>query len=803
MLHNFIKVASRNILKNRGHSLINIGGLAVGLMCAVIIFLVIRHETSYDTHHENGDRIYRLVRHETELGQDKYDAGVPVPLPDALRQDFPNQIEELTIVDANSASEPVVTTQRRDGTLSRFREGRVAFAEPSYFRIFSYRWVRGNGEGALERPNTAVIGQELARRLFGEEDPLGRTITLQGAYDLEVTAVFRDPPATTDLPFQMLASFGSVGREGETRRNGNWGATASSVQCYFLLRPGVAPASLNARMDDFLAKYRNEEIAATTDYRLQPLSQIHFDSRYGNYSGKVVPMPMLWALGLIGLFLLLAACINFVNLNTAVAVSRSREVGIRKALGGTRPQLAGYFLGETALVTFLAFVLALALSEVAVRLVEPLIGFRPELALLSDPQLLLFLGALFLATTLAAGLYPALYISGFNPIRAIRNSINASYGRGLTLRRSLVIVQFTISQVLIICTLVISFQMDFLRSADMGFEEDAVVEVDLPSRDPGSLGQFRNALESHSAIRGVAFSNTGTAHGNTWGGNYILPIGEERVEGNAQIKFVEPEFLDTYGIELVAGRNLAPSDTVREYLVNEAFVREAGFDDRYQEVIGTTVNMWGNEAPIVGVVRDFNTNSFHRRLEPVMLSTRRASYFLAAAKIDMERTSEAIAAMEKAFEAAFPDYVFDYVFLDTRIDNFYKKEQATARMAKIFTFIAVVIGCLGLFGMVSYMAATRTKEVSVRKVLGAGMGDILLLFSREFVLLIGTSFLVSAPLAYLLMSQWLEGFAYRIDLGIGLFALAFGATLLVALLTVGYKSLRTASLNPAETLKSE
>jgi len=803
MIKNYFKIAFRNLIKHKSRTVINMGGLAIGIVCAVLIFLVIQFEYSYDTYHADTDRIYRMVTKDTQFGNISFNTGVHYPLPEAMRNDFP-QVEALTIVDANIASEAVLSSSQDEDDARRIREEFVAFVHPDYFELFTYAWLSGDRRSALTRPNTVVISRSIAKKLFGTANPMGRTLTVQTSskYDLEVTGVVEDPPPNTDMPFTVLVTYSSVSRSGEPRGSDNWDSTSSSVQCYVKLPEGMNPETVNARMDAFIEKYRDEERTRWIDYFLQPLSEIHFDTRFGNYRGKVVPREMLMAFGMIGLFLLIAACINFINLNTAVAVTRSKEVGVRKALGGTRGQLAVHFMGETALVTLLSFVMALGVAEIAVHYLEPVLGYTLELDLFANGLLALFIAGLFIATTLLAGLYPALYLSGFNPIDAIRNRISSSYGEGLTLRRTLVIVQFTISQLLIIGTVVISTQMEYFRTADMGFDDEAVVEVDIPVRDESQLEIFKNRLSGHTAIKSAAFSNTGTAHGNTWGGNFKLVVGDSLVEGDAQIKFIEPEFIDTYGLNLLAGSNLISSDSVTQYLVNEEFARRTGYGNRYRDLIGRRVEMWGREAPIVGVIRDFNTNSLHREIEPVLLAVRN-SYYLAGIKIALDRSREAIDVIRQAYNAAFPEYVFDYLFLNTRIENFYKKERQMARVMNWFTAIAVAIGCLGLFGLVSYMAATRRKEVSIRKVLGATLSDILLLFSREFFLLVGLSFLIAAPLAWIAMNRWLADFAYRIELGPGLFVLAFAATLVIAVATVGFKSLRTASLNPVENLNSE
>jgi ABC-type antimicrobial peptide transport system permease subunit len=803
MLKNYLKIALRNLIKNKNHTLINVGGLTIGVVCALVIFLVIQFEYSFDTHHADGDRIYRVVHENNVYGNVGHDTGVPYPFSDAMRQDFP-EVEALTIVDSNFGNEPVVSYQRESGDVRRFKAENAAFVHPDYFDLFTYRWGQGDAQSALERPNTAVITQSLARKLFENENPVGKVLTLQSGskYDLEVTGVIQDPPRNTDLPFTLLASYDSATRSGAKRINDDWESTSSTVQCYLKLPESVSPEQINARMDTFLGKYRSEEAVKTIDYFLQPLGDLHFDTRFSNYSSRTVAREWLLALGLIGLFLLVTACINFVNLNTAIAVRRSREVGVRKALGGTRGQLAVHFLSETALIAMFSVLLAVGLTEMILSSLESVLGFALQLDLVANTGALLFLAGIFLFVTVAAGLYPAQYLSGFNPIEAIRNKISASYGEGLTLRRGLVVVQFAISQVLIICTIVISNQMEYFRTADMGFTKESVIEVPIPVREESQLELFKNQLEGQTSIRSISYSNTGTANGNVWGGNYKLKEDSVILEGNAQLKLTDARFLETYGLRLLAGENLVESDTVDRYLVNETFARETGYGGRYEDLVGKYVEMWGQVAPIVGVVNDFHTTALHEDLDPVIIATR-PLYYLGGIRINMDQTQAALSHIESAYAAAFPDYVFEYTFLDDRIAEFYAQEQRTAQLMNFFTLIAILIGCLGLFGLISYMAATRTKEIGVRKVLGATVADILKMFYREFGLLVGLAFLLAAPIAWYLMSRWLADFAYRIELGPALFILAFGATALIVVLTVGFKSLQAASANPVESLRSE
>ncbi len=803
MFQNYIKIAFRNLIKNKSQTAINIGGLTLGTVCAIVIFLVIQFDLSFDTWHEDSDRIYRVVREDSEFGEINHDTGGPFPFAEAVENDIAG-LEEVSIVHTNYANTPIVSFIENGYTQRKFKEDYVAFVEEEYFNILTYEWLAGSKETVFNNPNTAVITESFALKLFGTPDVLGKelTVNIDHFLDLTITGIVRDMPDNSDFPFNVIGNVNSRIRDGGVIGNDNWGGTSSSVQTFVKLQPGVSPEEINQQFDPLFAKYRSQDRADVTEFFLQPLSEIHFDSRFGNYNGRVIEKRTLAAMAIIGFFLLMTACINFINLNTAVAVRRSKEVGLRKTLGGTRTQLTYHFLGETAFVTLLSIFFGIGISELAIQALEPIIGIAPDLNLVANPEILIFLTGLFVSITFAAGWYPARYLSGFSPIDAIRNTITASYGQGLTLRRSLIVVQFTITQFLIIGTLVIAMQINYFNNKELGFEKEAVVHVDVPTRDKITLQTFKSELLSSSAIQNVTYSNTGTTHGNVWGGNYVLTYDTVRVENEADVKFVDEDFIDTYGIQLLAGTNLQASDTVTSYLVNESLAKQAGFGDNYDDIIGTEINYWGFQAPVIGVVSDFNTSSLHMDVRPVVIATR-TNFFISAIKINTEMTEEALSALETAYAAAFPNAVFEYTFLDDHIAQMYEDEQQTAQIMNIFTAIAIIIGCLGLFGLVSYMATTRTKEIGVRKVLGANIADILKIFGSELGLLTGISFLIAAPASYYLMQQWLSEFAYKITLGFEIFAMAFLGTVIIAVLTVGYKSINAAIANPVESLKSE
>ncbi len=803
MLKNYLKIAFRNLIKNKSHTFINIGGLSLGVICSLVIFLVIQFDLSFDIWHEDGDRIYRVVRVDTEYGDIRYSEGNTYPLAEAVENDI-SGVEYVSIVNTNYANVPIISYADGNVVQNRLKNNFTIFVEPDYFDIFTYNWISGNKETALSKPNTAVISEDFAFKLFGDLNVIGKVIQFDAGSvaDLEVTGIVKDVPDNSDFPFTLFIESTSKNREGKNNINDSWSSSSSSTQTFVKLSSGVLPENVNAQFDDLITKYQSADVAEYLDFKLQPLSEIHFDNRFGTHSGRIIEKRTLLALGIIGLLLLITAFINFINLNTALAVSRSKEVGLRKTLGGTKTQLTWHFLGETALVSFVAIVVGVGIAEIITPYLEPILGFEPKLNLASNHPVQLFLIGLFVLTTLAAGWYPARHLSSFNPIDAIRNRINSSYGRGLTLRRSLIVVQFTITQVLIIGTVIIAAQIKYFQERDLGYDKEALVEIELPNNEEPVLETFKNILLNESSILGVTFSNTGTTSNSTWSGNYLVMEDTVRLENNAQIKYADADFVDTYGLTILAGENLTPSDTVNKFLVNEAFAKQVGYGDDYEGLIGKINNFWGAEAPIVGVVKDFNTRSLHSELGPVVIATRNM-FYTGAIRINANRTSDALAAIEGAFEAAFPQAVYEYSFLDDKIERMYEDEQRTARIMNAFTLIAILIGSLGLFGLVSYMATTKTKEIGVRKVLGATLTDILKIFAVELIVLTGASFLIATPVSWYLMKQWLAEFAYQIDIGLEIFALALIGTILISVLTVGYKSLRAALANPVDSLKSE
>ena len=803
MLRNYIKASLRKFRRSKAHTLINLAGLTLGLLFALIIFQKVRFELSYDAYHPDADRIYRVVREDRQFGQAEYDEGVPYPFANALRTDFP-EIEHVVIVDRNFGA-PVLTVHRSNGEPFRAKENAgSAFVDQDFFSLFQYEWLYGNPETALAAPQSVVLSETMAHKYFGTDNPMGQTISFDGEFDLTVAGIVRDAPHNTALPLSIMIS----NNLGEAHRRGNqsWGSTSTAVQCYLKLPASVEQASIEERLGDFLAKHRSPEVAQYLRFFLQPLSEIQRDTRFETIGNQrpLVSRETLWGLSLIGLFLLITAGINFINMNIVLVIRRAREVAVRKVMGGSPRQIMMYFLTETALSTAIALIVALALVNEVIRMLSPFIGEGFSANPFTDP---IFAGAAVAATlvlSLIAGLYPAFLMGRLSPTVAMRNAVGKKQGSMLLLRRGLVVFQFAISQVLIICTLVTMQQMRYVNTAPLGYEPDAIVEFDLPDQDKTNLRTFKNELLQSTAIQNVSFSNTGASSGNIWGSNFYYYKDENRHENEAENKFVDLDYIDTYRMTLLAGENFTPTDSVSGFIVNQAMVEVMGFASP-EEALGTTIELRGGQlsAPVVGVVRNFNTNSLHQQVEATILIPGLDAAYLGAAKVNATQLSEGVATIRRAWSQAFPEDVFEYEFLDDRISQFYEDERALQYLIQTFAIIAIVIGCIGLFGLISYTASQRSKEVGIRKVLGASIGNIVGMLTREFVAFVIVGFLISAPVAYYVMSNWLENFAYRIDLGFGLFAVALVVSLVIAIGTVGAKTLRAATSNPVDAIRMD
>ncbi|AKD04859.1 ABC transporter permease [Pontibacter korlensis] len=801
MIKMYFLTAFRSLVRNKSYSILNIAGLTLGITCSILLFLIINYELSYDTFHDKADQIYRVTTtYKTGDGEEKH-MGIRFPIPKLLRSNDNFGMDNLTQVFAEETSQINILSENGNAPKRLLEENPVAFVEPEYFEIFGFETGEIDPRPGLAEPNNVVLTQNTADKYFPEGNAIGKIIKFNNILTLKVTSVIPDPPATTDFPFAMLISYPSL-KNYTTFEMDNFNMLYSNFQMYVLLPEGVSPEAKAAEITDFVNRHREQDRRGTESYSLQPLNNLHFNTDLGNFGQRTIAKEIIWSMALVGIFLVLVACINFVNLATAQAVKRAKEVGVRKVLGSSKTQLVMQFIGETLLITLLATFCSVILTELALPYLNSLLDLEISFSILEDPVILLFLTAEVLLVTLFAGLYPALILAQFQPISALKSRIHTQQVAGLPIRQGLVVLQFTICQVLIICTILVNNQMEYFKSKSLGFTKEAVVTVPLPNQAGQKIQPLREVLLSNTAVRQVSFAGSPPSSNFTWGTNFAYNNSSEDAPFEANLKFADENYLDLYKIQLKAGRAYTNSDSAA-VMINETMRRKLGIKTP-AEAIGKTMRVGRDfKAPIVGVVEDFHQNSLHAPIDPTIMFTDPKSYLYLNAKIDMSQKQEAIAHLEKVWNMAYPDDVFNYEFLDETIASFYQEEARQSKLFKIFSFIAIFIGCLGLYGLVAFMAAQRTKEVGIRKVLGASIFNIAVLFSKEFIKLVLMAFVLAVPIAYYIINLWLQDFTYRVSIGYWPFALAGIATLLIALFTMGTQAIKAALANPVLSLKSE
>ncbi|WP_347156919.1 ABC transporter permease [Pontibacter chitinilyticus] len=802
MLRNYFLTAFRSLLRNKSYSFLNIAGLALGITCSVLLFLVIKYELSYDTFHSKADRIYRVdTRMAFADGADQ-NPGTRFPIPRLLRSNSNLGMEKITQLYVEEGAQINILGDNGAAPRRFLEEGNIAFAEPEFFDLFDFETGTTDPRPGLAEPNNVVLTQSIADKYFPGEGAVGKLIKFNNNLTLKVTAVVPDFPPNTDFPFAMLISFSSF-KNYTTLDLTNFNTLSSNQQLYVLLPEGVSPEAKAEDLTRFLARHQKKDRLVTETYTLQPLSDLHFNADYGNYGNRTISREIIWSMALIGIFLVLVACINFVNLATAQAVKRAKEVGVRKVLGSSKSQLMLQFIGETLLITLLATFISIILAELALPYLNDLLELKITFSILQDPVLLLFLVAEVLLVTLFAGLYPAMILSRFQPIAALKSRLNTQQVGGLPIRQGLVVLQFTICQVLIICTILVNEQMDYFRSKSLGFNKDAVVTVQLPNQAASKMMPLREELLRDPAIRNVSLAAAPPSAQMTWGSNFAFDNASEDVNFQSNMKYADENYLDLYNIKLAAGRAYTRSDSA-VVLINETMRRKLGLKTA-ADAVGKSLSLWGGglKTTVIGVVEDFHQNPLQQPIDPTIIMTSPEQYMFLSAKIDLSHKQEAINQLEKVWNMAYPDDVFSYEFLDQTIADFYKDEARQSKLFQVFSFIAIFIGCLGLYGLVAFMAAQRTKEVGIRKVMGASIFNITVLFSKEFVKLVLIAFVVAAPIAYYIISLWLEDFTYRIHIDYWPFILAGVATLLIALITMSTKAIQAAIANPVASLKTE
>ena len=818
MLKNYFKTAFRSLNRNRNYTIINIGGLAVGIAVCMMIFIIIQFQTSYDDFHAKKDRVYRVLTesHHADAGNVSYAKNVPFPMPAGLKAEFP-QLEQIAPVYASHNDELQVLDANGTPVKNFKEQSGVFYTSPSFFSMFSFPLLAGSYE-SLKDPNNVLLTKEIAETYFGDwKTAMGKTIKLTGYYSmgaglfqfppvaLKVSGVLATIPANTDFQLKLVVAYGTdfTGDVQYGFQQPGWSGSAPDFGCYVLLPPNISVANFNQQLSAYARKVQSAD--NKDSYIIQPLSAVHYDAEAGNYSNKTISHELINVLWLIAAFILLIACVNFINLSTAQAVNRAKEVGVRKVLGSNKSQLQIQFIVETFLIVTIAVILAAVITMLALPYVNQLLELSLSFNMQSNPSIIIFLVIVTIAVTALAGFYPSIVLSRFNPVNALKSKLTVNTAKGISLRRGLVVFQFMIAQALIIGTLVIIQQMNYFMNQPLGFDKDAIVNV--PYRPDSTRAKTQDYLKQQLLSNGaqaVSFNSNSPIEDNNMFTTFKFDNAIKDADFQAITKFADNNYVPAYKLQLVAGRNLQPSGPTIEFLVNESFVKSLGLK-RPEDILNKEVSIMDGliKCPVVGVLKDFNDRSLRQNLAPLLIATNATMYRQASIKLSTTNMATTMQSIKKIWEQTFPNYVYEYRFLDDKIASFYKQESQLSDLYKIFAVIAILLSCLGLYGLASFMAVQRIKEVGIRKVLGATAGSIIYLFSKEFILLISIAFVIATPIAWYFMNQWLQEYVYRINISWWLFAGGGLVAIIIALATISFQAIKAAIANPVKSLRTE
>lgn len=805
MLKNYITIAWRNLLKKKAYSFINIVGLGLGMTCCFLIFMYVQDELSFDKYHEKGDRIYRLTHGEFPSKDQPENAATDpfwvwhnAPVGPALKSYFP----EIDKVVQFSGSSDILLT---DGENSYQEEG-VFFMDSTAFEVFSWKVIKGDPKTPLTAPYSMVMTESTAKRYFGNEDPIGKTLKgsdspgRSNAGDYTVTAVIEDIPSNSHFTFNMLLSLNTF-RVSRPDVFGWWGYV--DFYTYFLVNENFDLAAFRQKIPDFLAARQDNPLYTV---KVEQMKDFYLRSDADRQPGETGSLSNIYVFSVIGIFILVIAMINFMNLSTARSMERAKEVGIRKSVGADRRHLVYQFLGESIIIVFLAMIASVFFVSLAMPLMKSITGKELELARFVDWQTVPTMIGILIVVGLLAGSYPAFVLSGFRPVQILKG-ISVASTSGVSLRKGLVVFQFSLSIILIAGTIIVYNQMNHLLDKDMGFDKEQMLVLDYNYDElvNSRSSALKSELGANPAILSAAFSRSvpGGYFPNAW--TNIQGVDGEMVGLDQAIFQVGIDFIDHFDMELVAGRSYSrdfPSDSTSALIINEAAARQYGYANP-ADIVGKKFDQWGRVGEVIGVVKDFNFISLHRNIEPLTLPFEAyASRFLTL-KVKSDDMAKTISEVEEVWKRLAPHRPFLYSFLD---EDFNKQYQADFKFRKIFTVfsvLAILIASLGLYGLATYTAEIRTKEIGIRKVLGAEVSGIVTLLSKDFVKLVLVAIVLATPITWYAMNTWLEGFAYKTAIEWWVYLLAGMLAIIVALATISSQAVRAALVNPVKSLKSE
>lgn len=788
MFQHFVKIAFRNILRQKAYSFINIVGLALGLACTLFILLWINDELSYDKFHTKIDNLYRLEEDQKFGDGVFHTSATPFPAAPVLEEEIPEITES-----ARTEFLGEVFVQYGDKS---FSERSIVAVDPAFLEMFTYPIIEGDQATPLSDINSIAITQELAEKYFGTENPIGKILNINNKYDLQVTAILEDIPSNSYYTFEALVPFEFLKKN--IRWSDSWGN--NSIRAFLQLVDNPDIPLVNQKMTDILK--RNNE-GTKTEFVLMPYKdlRLHAYSGFGKPAGRI---QYIYIFAVVALFVLLIACVNFMNLSTAKSSMRAKEIGMRKAIGALRSGLVKQFYGESILMGGLGMLTALLIVALLIpafnSITDKEIGFTQLLAL----EYIIGLVGITLLTGFIAGSYPALFLSSFRPITVLKNSTQKG-NKGARFRQILVVFQFSISIALIVGTTVVFNQLEYMYNKDLGFNKDQVIYIPMRNELKESYELAKNELAMVNGVINITGSRDrpGRLGSNSWGSDWDGKNPEEKylITGTS----VDYDYIETLDIKMHAGRSYSKDfpgdltiDTTGNFIVNEVLAKLMG-----ENVIGKRLDFWGVEGQVIGIVKDFHTNKLNREIAPMAMILYPPGNNFIIAKLESENINKTLEELDQAWSSVLPNFPFTYKFSDEDFAKWYEAEQRMFELLKYFAVMAIIIACLGLFGLAAYSAERRTKEIGIRKVLGASEFVLTTLLCKEFVILVAVSNLIALPLAYQLMSNWLNEFAYPIELGPFIFVLSALIAFAVAIITVSFQAIKASLANPVEALKYE
>ncbi len=800
MLLNYFKVTFRNIMRHKGYAFINVVGLALGLACCLLIMLLVMDELSYDKFHENADYLYRVEQDQNYSGRIYHVNVTPYPMAEGLKTEIP-EVKDATPF-------PYAGTLLLRYGEKAFFEGGTFAVTPAFLRMFSFPLLRGDAETVLSEPYSLVVTENIAQKYFGNEDPMDKVITINNEFDFTVTGIMQNPPSNSVIQFDMLIPFTFLEKLGRTIDQWGW----NSIVTYVQLHEDAVVEEVNDKISDLRQRKVREllqdspedleefERDQRTEFMVAPLPDIRLHSHFG-YGHAPGAIMYVYVFIFIALFILLIACINFMNLATARSANRAREVGMRKVVGALKGHLVRQFYSESLILSFIALLFALLL---VLAILEPFNTFAEK-----DLSIQHLFGLKFIVGMLAvtfftgfiAGSYPALYLSAFRPVRVLKGGLSSG-ARSALFRKVMVVVQFSLSILLIISTVVVYSQSKYMRSIKIGYDKEHLLYIPLR----GETRQFYEVLKSELLKDPKIVNVTGTNHtptnigSNSSGGDWDGKDSE--LEVLISFNSVGFDYVETMGIDITEGRSFSKSfstDTARAFMINEELAKIMGFES----AVDQRFEFLGVDGTIVGVMKNYHFQSVRDKIEPLAIRVRPDQVNYIVIKLQPVDIDAAVDFVEATWTSVVPNYPFTSRFVDDDFDRMYQREREMGKLLSYFTALAIIIACLGLFGLASYTAEQRTKEIGVRKVLGASIHSIIVLLSIEFTKWVLVANVIAWPAAYLLMRGWLQSFAYRINLGLGIFLISGLAALIIALCTVSYQSIKASLTNPAEALQYE